>query len=114
MNKRKKVFSIIRTIIILAVAAHCAWSVYEGQNVEINMALLISMLFSALTFSLYNVQVQVYMYKGKKYAISRELKLKFDGVWYDAIEYKCLYNNPYGRVWVRTEKEFFELFKPVE
>lgn len=52
-------------------------------------------------------------YKGKPYTIHRRLKLKFDSVWHPAIEYKCLYDNPDGLFWVRTEKEFFELFKAV-
>ena len=53
----------------------------------------------------------VYEYKNKKYRINKKLKLKLEGVWVDAIEYECLYPNPDGRFWVRTEVEFFKKFK---
>ncbi|MEK6828913.1 MAG: hypothetical protein AABY15_02220 [Nanoarchaeota archaeon] len=57
---------------------------------------------------------QVYEYKGKKYRIFAETKIKINGVWVEGIIYQTLYHNPDGWIWVRTKEEFFELFKSVE
>ena len=53
----------------------------------------------------------VYEYKGKKYRIFAESKSKINGEWVDSIIYQSLYHNEDGWIWVRTNDEFFELFK---
>ena len=53
----------------------------------------------------------VYYFKGNPYRIFSETKIKIDGIWVDAIIYQTLYINEDGVFWVRTKKEFFELFK---
>ena len=57
---------------------------------------------------------KIYEYKGKKYSIFIETKAKIDGVWTEAIVYLAQYENPDGLFWIRTRKEFFELFKEVK
>ena len=53
----------------------------------------------------------IYYFKGNPYRIFSETKVKIDGIWIDAIIYQALYVNKDGIFWVRTKKEFFELFK---
>jgi hypothetical protein len=79
----------------------------------------------------------IYYYKDKPYSIVAKSKIKASGVtdllfslgviafhreefiqgkndWLDVIIYQCEYDNPDGKIWVRTEKQFFELFKAEE
>jgi hypothetical protein len=69
---------------------------------------------------------EIYYYKGKPYTILAESKIKLSGIidlpeievtdvevgadWVDVIVYECEYDNPDGKIWVRTRKQFFELF----
>jgi hypothetical protein len=68
----------------------------------------------------------VYYYKDKPYKIVSEIKFKASGIleifgvvdvvvgdneWVDIVIYETLYNNPDGKTWARTKKQFYELFK---
>jgi hypothetical protein len=69
----------------------------------------------------------IYYFKGKPYSIISESKLKTIGIiegnfiwvdnydigeeWTPVIIYQCEYDNPEGKIWVRTKKQFLELFK---
>lgn len=57
--------------------------------------------------------IEIYEYKGKQYQFQLKTKIKIDGKWVDGVIYTCLYNNPEGMTWVRTEEEFFRLFKKI-
>ena len=54
----------------------------------------------------------IYVYKGKRYKILHQSKIKRGDKWILVIIYECQYENPDGQIWVREEKEFFEKFKP--
>lgn len=56
---------------------------------------------------------KIYEYKNNKYRIFSESKVKINGVWEECIIYQTLYVNTDGWIWVRTKKEFFELFKEI-
>jgi hypothetical protein len=56
----------------------------------------------------------VYEYKNNKYRIFAESKVKISGVWVECIIYQTLYDNKDNWIWVRTKKEFFELFKSIK
>ena len=43
---------------------------------------------------------KIYTYKGKKYRIFAESKMKIDGEWKDCIIYQTLYYNEDGWIWV--------------
>ena len=51
-----------------------------------------------------------FIYKGNLYCIFQETKMKIDGVWIDCVIYQTLYNNKDGEFWVRSSKEFYDLF----
>jgi hypothetical protein len=53
---------------------------------------------------------EVYYYKDRPYRILYHSQMKIEGVWIPCIVYKCLYENHDGDIWVRSEKQFFELF----
>lgn len=57
---------------------------------------------------------KIYTYKGKKYRIFAESKMKIDGKWKDCIIYQTLYFNQDGWIWVRTKEEFFKLFEELD
>lgn len=56
---------------------------------------------------------QIYKYKGNPYSIVKRTSMKVHSQWEKCVVYKCEYPNPDGDIWVRSEKEFFELFKLV-
>lgn len=56
----------------------------------------------------------IYQYKGKPYAFHSKTKIKINGERIDGVIYLCLYENPDGMIWVRTEEEFFRFFKKTE
>ena len=56
---------------------------------------------------------KIYEYKNNKYRIFAETKVKINGIWEECIIYQTLYVNKDGWIWVRTKKEFFELFKEI-
>ena len=59
----------------------------------------------------YNVKIKKrYVYKGKQYCIFQKTKMKIDGKWIDCVIYQTLYNNIDGKFWVRSSKEFYDLF----
>ena len=54
---------------------------------------------------------KIYTYKGKKYRIFAESKMKVNGVWKDCVIYQTLYYNEDGWIWVKSSEEFFKEFK---
>lgn len=72
------------------------------------------LLFGLLVVYLkYNIVETKYTYKGKHYVIFQQTKMKVTGVWVECVIYQALYNNPECEYWVRTKKEFFELFSEI-
>ena len=57
---------------------------------------------------------KIYQYKGNKYRIFAESKMKIDGIWQDCIIYQSLYYNEDGWIWVRSRDEFFKLFELIK
>ena len=57
---------------------------------------------------------KIYQYKGNKYRIFAESKMKVDGIWQDCIIYQSLYYNEDGWIWVRNRDEFFKLFELIK
>ncbi len=57
---------------------------------------------------------KIYTYKGKKYRIFAESKMKINDKWKDCIIYQTLYFNQDGWIWVRTKEEFFKLFEELD
>lgn len=53
----------------------------------------------------------VYYYKDKPYRVLHLSSIKLDDKWIPCVVYACMYSNPDGVIWVRTKKEFEELFK---
>jgi hypothetical protein len=73
-----------------------------------------------------------YYFKGKPYVILWESKMKISDLrnvihlnwwqrfllrlifgknqWLDIVIYKCMYDNPEGKIWVREKSEFYRLF----
>lgn len=54
----------------------------------------------------------IYYYKDKPYQLVHMTKIKLNGIWQEAVLYKCLYVNPNGMLWVRLKDDFFNNFKP--
>lgn len=52
-----------------------------------------------------------YEYKGKPYKKLADSKIKIGDLWLPVVIYECQYENNDGKIWVREENQFLQLFK---